>query len=91
MVNNPGGQLRNGQRLRTRVLLASRLGPAVPFSAVVRQSGQAFVFVVGTARQLAEDPGQVPPGAIRAPGANSWVALQRPVRLGPSRRVTTPC
>lgn len=83
MVNNPDGLLRNGQRLRTRVLLAAQQRPAVPFSAVVRQSGQAFVFTVGTARQLAQDPGQVPARRIRALPAGTLVALQRPVQLGP--------
>lgn len=81
-VSNPAGRLRNGQRLRTRVLLASRRQPAIPFSAVVRQSGQAFVFTVGTARELARDPGQVPASVIQALPAGTRVALQRPVQLG---------
>jgi RND family efflux transporter MFP subunit len=44
-IRNPGN-LRNGQRLRTRVLLTTERHPAVPFRAVSRQSGQAFVFVL---------------------------------------------
>ena len=66
-ITNPGN-LRNGQRLRSRVLLAEERHPAVPFQAVTRQSGQAFVFVVsGNGRR----------------GVGSTVAQLRPVQLGP--------
>ena len=82
-IDNPSGQLRNGQRLRTRVVLAEALRPAVPFSAVSRQSGQSFVFVQGTLADLRRDPGQAPLGRLRQLPASTTVALQRPVRLGP--------
>ena len=54
-IHNPGA-LRNGQRLRTRVLLGERRQPAVPFRAVTRQSGQAFVFVVTPEQRAALRP-----------------------------------
>jgi RND family efflux transporter MFP subunit len=79
---DPGGLLRNGQRLRSRVLLKAQRRPAVPFSAVSRQSGQSFVFVVGTLAQLRRDPGQAPLARQRGLPASTPVALQRPVRLG---------
>ena len=81
-VVNPAGPLRNGQRLRTRVLLAEQRRPAVPFSAVSRQSGQSFVFVLGTLAELRRDPGQSPLARRRDLPASTPVALQRPVRLG---------
>jgi len=82
-IRNPAGLLRNGQRLRTEVLLGSERRPAVPFSAVSRQSGQAFVFTVGTVSQLTRDPGQVTEQTIRDLPPGTRVALQRPVQLGP--------
>mgnify|MGYP006280479867 CR=1 FL=1 len=82
-IANPSGGLRNGQRLRTRVLLRERRLPGVPFSAVSRQSGQAFVFVVGTLEQLQRDPGQAPLAAREGLPPGTAVALQRPVQLGP--------
>jgi RND family efflux transporter MFP subunit len=81
-ISSPSGQLRNGQRLRTRVVLAETLQPAVPFSAVSRQSGQAFVFVQGTLADLRRDPGQAPLERLRQLPPSTPVALQRPVRLG---------
>lgn len=82
-ITNPTGQLRNGQRLRTRVVLSESQRPAVPFSAVTRQSGQAFVFVQGTLADLRRDPGQAPLERLRQLPATTTVALQRPVQLGP--------
>lgn len=82
-IANPSGQLRNGQRLRTRVVLAEAQRPAVPFSAVSRQSGQAFVFVQGTLADLRRDPGQAPLDRLRRLPPSTPVALQRSVRLGP--------
>jgi RND family efflux transporter MFP subunit len=82
-IANPSGQLRNGQRLRTRVVLAEGQRPAVPFSAVSRQSGQAFVFVQGTLADLRRDPGQAPLDRLRQLPPSTPVALQRAVRLGP--------
>ena len=81
-VLDPQVQLRNGQRLRTRVLLTEQTRPAVPFGAVSRQSGQSFVFVLGTLGQLRRDPGQAPLARRRDRPASTPVALQRPVQLG---------
>jgi RND family efflux transporter MFP subunit len=47
-VENPGGQLRSNQFVRTRVIWASRPGLTVPVLAVTRVSGQSFVFVAET-------------------------------------------
>ena len=78
-INNPNGQLRDGQRLRTRLLVGAKRQLSVPFEAVSRQFGQTFVYMVGSPSQLKKDPGkanlQLPP--------NSLVALQRSVTLGP--------
>ena len=82
-IANPTGELRNGQRLRTRVVLSEALRPAVPFSGVSRQSGQAFVFVLGTLAELRRDPGQAPLERLRQLPPSTTVALQRPVQLGP--------
>ena len=81
-ITNPDGQLRNGQRLRTRVLLAEQPYPAVPFGAVSRQSGQAFVFVLGSLAELRRDPGKAPLATRKPLPPGTVVALQRPVRLG---------
>ncbi len=54
-VEDPQARLRAGLRVRTRLELASRLQLAVPFAAVSRSSGQAFVFVIS-----ASGPGGAP-------------------------------
>jgi hypothetical protein len=82
-ISDGSGRLRNGQRLRTRVVLREQPFPAVPFSAVSRQSGQAFVFVLGTLEQLRRDPGAAPIARRRDLPATTAVALQQAVRLGP--------
>ena len=82
-INNSNGQLRNGQRLRTRVILGAERKLAVPFTAVKRQFGQSFVFVVGSVADLERDPGQADLKALRKLPPNSLVALQRAVTLGP--------
>lgn len=81
-VSNPSGGLRNGQRLETRVILGARRLPAVPFTAVNRQFGQAFVSVAGTLAQLRRDPGRADLQALAKLPANTLVVLQRPVQLG---------
>ena len=85
---NPDGKLRNGQRLRTRVQLESRLEPSVPFSAVTQTSGQSFVFRLGTLKELEAQPGKADLDRIRK-GIERGVippttlfALQTPVSLG---------
>ena len=82
-IANPSGRLRNGQRLRTRVLLGESEQLAVPFSAVSQNSGQAFVFLVGSLAQLRRDPGKAPLQTLAKLPASTRVVLQRPVRLGP--------
>lgn len=59
-IRNPGN-LRNGQRLRTRVLLGEERHPAVPFRAVTRQSGQAFVFVLSPTKRAQLRPVRLGP------------------------------
>jgi len=81
-IANGAGALRNGQRLRTRVLLAEDERLAVPFTAVTRNSGQAFVYVLGNLAQLRRDPGRAPLQQLSRLPAHTPVALQRPVRLG---------
>ncbi|MBM5806322.1 MAG: efflux RND transporter periplasmic adaptor subunit [Cyanobacteria bacterium M_surface_10_m2_179] len=81
-INNSQGLLRNGQRLRTRVLLGAERQLAVPFGAVTRRFGQSFVFVVGTQEQLARDPGKADLGSLRRLPKGTLVALQQPVKLG---------
>ena len=82
-IDNSAGQLRNGQRLRTRVLLGSEQQLAVPFEAVTRQFGQAFVYVVGTLEELRQDPGRADLKALERLPKNTAIALQRPVEIGP--------
>ena len=85
---NPTGQLRNGQRLRTRIQLESREEPSVPFAAVTQTSGQSFVFRLGTFKELQAQPGQadldrISKGIDRGViPSTSLFALQTPVQLG---------
>ena len=81
-ISNPKGLLRNGQRLRTRVILGSKRQLAVPFSAVTRSFGQSFVFVVGSVADLERDPGKADLQALRRLPKGTLLALQRPVSLG---------
>ena len=83
IISNPNGLLRNGQRLRTRVLLGSEEQLSVPFEAVTRQFGQAFVFVVGNLQQLRQDPGRADLKALERLPRGTAIALQRPVQVGP--------
>ena len=82
-INNAQGLLRNGQRLRTRVILGAERQLAVPFSAVTRSFGQSFVFVVGTLGDLERDPGKADLAKLRRLPKDTLLALQRPVKLGP--------
>lgn len=79
---NPQGTLRNGQRLRTRLLLERRDELAVPRTAVTQLAGQSFVFVVGRLADLQRQPGKAPLAALRKLPAGTWFALQTPVQLG---------
>ena len=86
---NPDGKLRNGQRLRTRVQLESRLQPSVPFAAVTQTSGQSFVFRLGTLQELEAQPGKADLTRIKRGidrgviPSSTLFALQTPVNLGP--------
>ena len=85
---NPDGQLRNGQRLRTRVQLDSRQQPSVPFAAVTQTSGQSFVFRLGTLKELQAQPGKADLARIKRGidrgviPSSTLFALQTPVNLG---------
>jgi RND family efflux transporter MFP subunit len=76
---NPQGTLRNGQRLRTRLLLDRREELAVPFTAVSQLAGQSFVYALGTLAELERQPGKaplaelrkLPPGTLRCNSAIS--------------------
>lgn len=46
-VANPGGRLRNGQRVRAWLEFGRREALAVPFQAVSRSAGQSFVYTLG--------------------------------------------
>lgn len=82
-VRNAGDQFRNGERVRTRLLIDDRPRLAVPALAVTRTSGQAFVFVLGNLNDLERFPGNAPLERLRSLPAETSFALQRPVRLGP--------
>ncbi|MEN9203965.1 MAG: efflux RND transporter periplasmic adaptor subunit [Thermostichus sp. DG_1_6_bins_120] len=70
LLDNPNGQLRSAQFVRTRIIWEERPALVVPVTAVARVAGQNFVYVVETTE---------PPAAGMPPGA---VAVQRPVQLG---------
>ncbi len=70
LLENPAGQLRSAQFVRTRILWEERPALLVPATAVARLGAQTFVYTVQTTE---------PPEEGKPPGA---VAVQRPVRLG---------
>ncbi|MFL0745421.1 MAG: efflux RND transporter periplasmic adaptor subunit [Prochlorococcus sp.] len=80
---NPNGDLRNGQRLPTRVQLDSNQSISVPFVAVTQTSAQSFVYRVGSFQDLEAQPGQAPLEKLRKfyPPSTRF-ALQTPVKLG---------
>jgi RND family efflux transporter MFP subunit len=88
VFKNPTGQLRSGQRLRTRVLLDQTEQLSVPFAAVTQTSGQSFVFRLGTLAELKANPGKADLAKLskaidagKLP-ANARFALQTPVMVG---------
>ena len=88
LFNNDDGQLRSGQRLRTRVQLKSDQQISVPFAAVTQTSGQSFVFRVGNFADLKANPGKTDIERIskgiekgKLP-KNALFALQTPVNIG---------
>ena len=82
-LTNADGRLRNGERVRTRLVLDARPELAIPAVAVTRTSGQTFVFVVGTRQELEARPGSLPLNQLRRLPANLRYALKTPVSLGP--------
>ena len=81
--DNRDGQLRNGLRLRTRVVLDSSSQLAVPVGSVIQSSGQSYVWRVGSLRELERDPGQLSLERLRQLPPSSRFALQTRVSLGP--------
>jgi RND family efflux transporter MFP subunit len=79
---NPGPDLRNGMRLRTRLVFDTRQQLSVPFSAVTQTSGQSFVFRVGRLEDLRANPGQLTAEQLEVLAPDGTYALQTPVELG---------
>jgi len=75
--------LRSGQRSRARIALDQRQVVMVPFAAVSRLAGQAFVPVLGSLAELERQPGQVNLEPLRRLPPSTRFALQTPVQLGP--------
>jgi len=81
--NNQDGSLRNGLRVRTRLVLDSRTQLSVPVGSVIQSSGQSYVYRLGTLQELERDPGQAPMERLRRLPPTSRFALQTRVQLGP--------
>ena len=80
---NAEGRLRNGLRVRTRVVLDRRDRLSVPVGAVTQSSGQSYVLRVGNLAELEREPGQVSLESLRRLPPGSRFALQTRVSLGP--------
>ena len=81
--DNRDGTLRNGLRVRTRLVLDSSSRLSVPVGVVTQSSGQSYVWRVGSLRELERDPGQAPLERLRKLPPESLFALQTRVQLGP--------
>ena len=81
--DNRDGNLRNGLRVRTRLVLDSTDQLAVSVGSVIQSSGQSYVYRLGTLQELERDPGQAPLERLRQLPPNSRFALQTRVQLGP--------
>lgn len=81
--DNREGHLRNGLRVRTRLVIDSRDQLSVPVGAVIQSSGQSYVWRLGNLRQLEREPGQAPLAQLRKLPPSSRFALQTRVTLGP--------
>ncbi|MGB5239810.1 MAG: efflux RND transporter periplasmic adaptor subunit [Prochlorococcaceae cyanobacterium] len=81
-LDNPSGRFRNGERVRTRLVIDDNTQLAVPALAVTRTSGQTFVFVMGNLAELERLPGNAPIEKLRTLPPESRFALQVPVKLG---------
>lgn len=84
--SNPSQQLRTGLRTRTRLVLARRQQPFVPFSAVTQQADQSFVYQLGTLDQLRRNPGRLDLKLLSNLPPATAVALKTPVTLGKLQR-----
>ncbi|MEB3331579.1 MAG: efflux RND transporter periplasmic adaptor subunit [Synechococcaceae cyanobacterium] len=82
-TSNSAGDLRNGLRVRTRLVLDQRDRLAVPVGSVIQSSGQSYVWRVGSLRELEREPGQAPLASLRKLPAAARFALQTRVTLGP--------
>ncbi len=80
---NTDGALRNGLRVRTRVVLDRRDQLSVPVGAVTQSSGQSYVFRVGSFAELEREPGQAPLEQLKRLPPGARFALQTRVTLGP--------
>ena len=80
--NNANGRLRNGLRVRTRVVLDRRNRLSVPVGAVTQSSGQSYVYRLGTLAELEREPGQAPLDRLRQLPTGTRFALQTRVTLG---------
>jgi len=80
---NPNGQLRQGLRVRTKLILGTEEALAVPFTAVSQLAGQSFVYVVGSRADLERRPGRADLQVVRQQPAKTQFAIQTPVQLGP--------
>ncbi len=81
--DNRGGSLRNGLRVRTRLVLDSSAQLSVPVGVVTQSSGQSYVWRVGSLQELEREPGQAPLEQLRKLPPGSLFALQTRVTLGP--------
>ena len=80
---NADGALRNGLRVRTRVVLDRRDQLSVPVGAVTQSSGQSYVFRVGSFAELQRNAGQAPLDRLKQLPPTARFALQTRVNLGP--------
>ena len=81
-LTTPAVEFRNGERVRTRLVIGDNTQLAVPALAVTRTSGQTFVFVMGNLAELERLPGNAPIEKLRTLPPESRFALQVPVKLG---------
>ena len=81
--DNRNGNLRNGLRVRTRLVLDSSTQLSVPVGSVIQSSGQSYVYRLGTLQELERDPGQAPLQRLRQLPPTSRFALQTRLQLGP--------
>ena len=80
---NPNGLLRNGLRVRTKLILGTQESLAVPFTAVSQLAGQSFVYVLGSRADLERRPGRADLQLVRQQPPKTKFAIQTPVQLGP--------